>query len=430
MRFLRHRRGHPWGLDFSALGARARSRLAPSVMLIALIAGALGACDEGESAGKAAKLTMCDERCRIKAVRFGGFHSIPYLGDLWPSAVGPRGKLYLAFGDGSGLSACLPVEGLDWWPPPKGTPIPRMTVREAYGEKNEDFCGVNDCAPGKRYPLCPYTRAGLIALEGTLPNLRRCPGRDECLIARHLPTGREKDGRDVKPSSLLFVGRTLYMHLHEPSARPRRGFFIRSHDFGRSWQEIAGSPWGEESNFRVMALLQDRRKNRRWVYGFGVANEIDVDDMRLQRVWLARAPLRRMADYSAWRYFAGLDDDGRPRWAASEKDAKPLEGLATMIQGSALYHRGLGRYLFFSGFSGFAPAEEIGWPNRSGPAEAGYLFEAPNPWGPWALAGKFPGGYIGALIARDGNARRVWFTAAGNTVTYNLHIGRLDLKLR
>ena len=393
-----------------------------------ILAAMLSGCDEGESS----EITIreCSQGCRISKIRFRGFHSIPFLGDLWPSATGSDGKLYLAFGDGSGLHGCLPVEGLDWWPPPAGTPVPGRTVIEAYGDKNEDFCGVHDCSKSKRYPLCPYTRTGIIALAGQLPKLRHCKGLDQCLLSRHLPTGRESDGRDVKPSSLLFVGRSLYVHLHEPSARPERGFLARSHDQGRSWQEITGTPWRVTSRFRVMALLQDNRPGRRWVYGYGIRNEIDVGNMRLQRVWLARVPTEHIGNYGAWQYFAGLDKAGAPRWSPDEGKAQALNGLATMIQGSAFYHRNIGRYLFFSGFTGFGKAEELGWPGRTGTAEAGSLFEAPTPWGPWARVGRFPGGYIGAMIARDDRTGHVvWFTAAGNTVPYNLHIGRLALEV-
>jgi len=398
------------------------------------LAGAVGAvvvflAVSGPEATGEPRIAECGD-CRIVGVRFAGYRSVPILGDLWPSTPGPDGQLFFAFGDGSGMTECLPVEGLDWWPPPRIADVPRLTVTEAYGGPNEDFCGVFDCAEARRYPLCPYTRTGVVALRGRLPDLRLCDGTDQCLISRHLPTGREEDGRDVKPSSMIFAGGALVMHLHEPSARPRHGFLAVSRDRGRSWREIDGTPWGRNTPFRVITFLQDARGAGQYVYGYGIRDEIDVDDMHLQEVFLARVESGRILDHGAWRYFAGLDGQGRPRWVESPGTARPLPGLATMIQGGALYHRGIGRYLFFSGFTGFAPAREIGVTDRSGPSEAGSLFEAPTPWGPWARVGQFPGGYIGAMIAADDRGARLWFTAAGNTVSYNLHIGRLDLQLR
>jgi len=93
-----------------------------------------------------------------------------------------------------------------------------------------------------------------------------------------------------------------------------------------------------------------------------------------------------------------------------------------------MYHPGLERYLFFTGFLDFRPAHELGRKDRSGPVEAGALFEAPAPWGPWGRVGGFPGGYIGAMIPREEEAPVVRFTAAGGTVGYNLHIGTLRLE--
>ncbi len=389
-----------------------------------VLAGMAGRLSGGEPA-----IAECSD-CRISSIAFSGFHPVPILGDLWPATAGPDGRLYLAFGDGSGLSDCLPVEGLDWWPPERMSDVPRLSVEEAYGGENEDFCGVFDCSAGRRYPLCPYTRAGVVALKGPLPDLRSCRGVDQCLRSRHLPTGREADGRDVKPSSLLFLRDRLVMHLHEPSARPRRGFLAVSDDRGRNWREIGASPWGRHSPFRVIALLQDARGPGEYVYGYGLRNEIDVDNMHLQEVFLARVPREKVLDYGAWRYFAGLDAGGRPVWTTEQSRARALEGLATMIQGSAMYHRGAGRYLFFSGFTGFAPAGTLGARGRVGIVEAGSLFEAPEPWGPWARVGQFPGGYIGAMIPADDTGTRLWFTAAGNTVSYSLNIGRIDLALR
>ena len=373
-------------------------------------------------------LARCDATCRVKGLKLTGYVVYPWLGDLWPSAVGPGGRLYFAFGDGSGLSRCLPVEMTDQpWPPRARADLPQMTVTQAYGEKNADFCGVFPCGGKDRYPLCPYTRAGLIATSGPPLRLKRCGGVEECLIARHLPSG--KGMRDVKPSSLLFVGHILVMHFHEPSARPQRGFLAVSRDGGRHWREIPDSPWGADSPFRVMMFLHDGRRKRRFVYAFALSNEIDPGDLRLQPVYLARVPRRRVAAYGQWRYFAGPGPDGHPRFVADPAQAVPLSGLASMVQGGALYHRGVGRYLFFSGLCALRPRAELGLKGE-GLAEAGCLFEAPAPWGPWKLSGYFHGGYIGAPVPVKTDRRELFFTAAGNTRPYALNIGRLLLRLK
>ncbi|RME35212.1 MAG: DUF4185 domain-containing protein [Gammaproteobacteria bacterium] len=365
--------------------------------------------------------------CVVGAVRFEGYHPIPWLGDLWPATRLEDGTLLLAFGDGSGMARCLPVEGLDW---PREGPGERLTVFEAYGEAQADFCGVFPCGETDRYPLCPYTRAGLVELHGPPDAPRPCPGPDQCLVSRDLPRG--VPGEDVKPSSLLAVGDVIYLHLHTPSARPELGYLALSRDRGRHWQVVSGSPWGEESRFRTLMFLQMgygyRLNDDGQVYAYGVRNEIDMEHMHLQAVFLARVPKEKVADYGAYRYYAGADAAGAPRWVEREEDAVPLEGLATLIQGSAMYHPGLRRYLFFTGFLDFRPARELGIHDRSGPVEAGALFESPTPWGPWARVGGFPGGYIGALIPQEDGSAAVRFTAAGGTVSYNLNIGTLQLE--
>ena len=58
----------------------------------------------------------------------------------------------------------------------------------------------------------------------------------------------------------------------------------------------------------------------------------------------------------------------------------------------------------------------------------GALFEATEPWGPWHLISRFPAGYIASIIPKQAGADDFYFTAAGGTVDYNLHIGRIRLR--
>ncbi len=371
-----------------------------------------------------------EEGLRLEGARLAERVVLPWLGDLWPATRSADGIVYLAFGDGSGMARCLPVEGLDW---PREGPGQRLTVEEVYGERNGDFCGVFPCGPDARYPLCPYTRAGIVRVRGQPPRFEPCRGPDQCVVARHLPTGREDTAGDVKPSSLLALGGRLYAHLHRPSARPTRGSLAVSTDGGRTWTEIPGSPWGPGSHFRVAMFLQQGRGHRSapdgHVYAFGIGNEIDIEDPRLQPVYLARVPADRIESWAAWRYLAGIGDDGRPRWSARERDARPLPGLQSIVQGGGMLHRPSGRYLFYSGFVGLRPARlfEPGAPEGA-LREAGALFEAPAPWGPWREAAVVPGGQIGAFLPAAGALGHVWVTGAGNTLPYSLHLMRLELR--
>ncbi|RME44314.1 MAG: hypothetical protein D6796_11950 [Caldilineae bacterium] len=158
-----------------------------------------------------------------------------------------------------------------------------------------------------------------------------------------------------------------------------------------------------------------------YLYGLGIGDEV-ADPPQRQAVYLTRVPLPQpgaandpVLDYAAYEYFAGLDGD-TPRWSASPGDAVPLDGLETMAQGAAMYHKGAGRYLFLSGL---LKADGTGG-----------LFEAPTPWGPWHLSATFPAGFIASLIPKGATPTGFYFTAAGGGgVTYNLNIGRIEMDL-
>jgi hypothetical protein len=92
-----------------------------------------------------------------------------------------------------------------------------------------------------------------------------------------------------------------------------------------------------------------------------------------------------------------------------------LPSLYAWDQGSAIYHPGLKRYLFLT---------------------SRQLFDAPQPWGPWTLAGTFPSepaewqrGYQPGIISKGLGPNSFWFTIAGQNrppyITYSFHIGQI-----
>lgn len=139
-----------------------------------------------------------------------------------------------------------------------------------------------------------------------------------------------------------------------------------------------------------------------------------------QRVYLWRVERTRILDYDSYEYFTGRSTRGEPTWNRDAAMARPVVGLGTYVQGSAMYHEGTGRYLFLTGAA--TPLTGIGGPNGI----EGALFEAPEPWGPWTRVARLPGGTIATLIPKGAGPAHVFFTAAGGAVDYNLHIGRLD----
>jgi hypothetical protein len=68
------------------------------------------------------------------------------------------------------------------------------------------------------------------------------------------------------------------------------------------------------------------------------------------------------------------------------------------------------------------------------------LFDAPNPWGPWTLAGDLPSeppqwqrGYQPGIITKGLGSNSFWFTIAGQNeppyITYAFHVGQIVMHL-
>ncbi len=387
----------------------------------------------------------------VAAVELAGkYESLGLYGDIWTATQGPDDRLYLAFGDGTGLRDHLPTllmnEPDEFDAAYERVSEGRYRIKPSVVRADPELAEVFE--PGKSYPLGGYTPAGLVALRGEVGHFAPCGGPHQCIVARHIPYGDLSiHERSDKPSSILFVGRRLYAHMHYPPGKPTDAYLAFSDDLGKTWRKVGGSPWKAPLPFTVMMFIQmgkayDQNADG-YLYALGVRHEVSLDPPTSQPVYLARVPIGREAatrggkgndpvlDYRAYRYFAGIGRDGRPSWKRDPRQAKPLAGLSTLAQGSAMYHAGLGRFLFFSGFSGEMPGRSVGitGPGSSENVPVGTLYEAPYPWGPWRPAGHFPGGYIGSLLPIGATADQVYFTAAGGGgVKYCLNIGRLRLR--
>lgn len=364
-------------------------------------------------------------RPRVIAARIAGDTvSIPYVGDLWPCTWADNDRLYLAFGDGTGMNRCLPT-----LLPNEPDEFDENYVEVSPGlyrvkDPDNEYCEVFGCEDP--LPLCPYTPAGLIELRGPVPDFAPCRGPDQCVVSRHLPYGdlRAFEGSD-KPSSLIFLRGRLYAAMHFPPGEPERGYVASSDDHGRHWTRIQGSPWTDASPFKVLMWIQMGKayglNEDGYLYGLGIRNELS-DPPRSQLVYLCRValPAREgtrdpIVDYDAYAYFTAMEG-GDPCWSPDPDAARPLTGLHTMAQGAAMVHEGTGSFLFLSGLV-----------DRN---LDGALFAAPRPWGPWREVARLPAGFIPGLVAKGATKTGFYFTAAGGGgVTYNLNIGRIELTL-
>ncbi len=371
--------------------------------------------------------------CLIQtALLADGYHSIPYPGDLWPSTWAGNNDLYLAFGDATGMANCFPA--LQQHTPDE---FDKSYIEVAPGlyintDKNNEYCKVFSC--DQPLPLCQYTPSGMIRLHGSAPLFESCNTDQQCVISRHIPYGDQKIFKNSdKPSSVIAIDDYLYMALHYPPGEPEKGYIAYSGNNGLDWTARFDSPWGQDSPFKVLMFIQMGQayalNTDGYLYALGIANEI-AKQPRHQAVYLTRIALnagtsrKPVLNYEHYQYFAGFDKQSQPTWSYHSKDARPLTGLTTLAQGSAIYHPALKRYLFLSGFAGIETVSG----NVKMPV--GALFEARHPWGPWYRVDDFPGGFIASLLARTSESHVLYFTGSGGGgLTYNLNIGQLQLIL-
>ncbi len=88
------------------------------------------------------------------------------------------------------------------------------------------------------------------------------------------------------------------------------------------------------------------------------------------RLYLTRAPQTRLRDRAAYEFYGGVKPGGVPAWVADIAQAQPIfVDPNGVTPGAVVYDPGLKRFLLTC--------------FHVGPGQLG-VFEAPNPWGPWA----------------------------------------------
>ncbi|HHM06069.1 MAG TPA: DUF4185 domain-containing protein [Gammaproteobacteria bacterium] len=414
----------------------------PQLLVVTIILLSLGACGGGSSSssggsGADNSSSSSNSNATLTGLSVAATATdLHYFGDLWPATWADDDKVYLAFGDGTGMKNCVPslslsagfspaVPGVvvDWSDTTIGGSAsqaacttsgqwsPGLAPPQGAGFYS-DFCDHYDC--NACYELCRFTPNGLIALSGTPPTFNDCSGSDQCIVYRNLPTDyATANSTWVKTSSLISVGSRLLLAAHYPAGTVTDGYLAYSDDHGQSWTTVSNSPWSGNSHFRVLIFLQMGQaygdNSDGYLYAFGLDHELNQPTATLMDVYLARVPKDQAHDYSAWEYYTGAAQS----WSASQSDAVPVSGLYTYAQASAMYHSGLKKYLFFSGYT----ESDV----------KGAVFAAEQPWGPWTRVDTFPGGFIGSLIPKGTGANSVYFTGAGGGgYDYTLNITALS----
>ncbi len=250
-----------------------------------------------------------------------------------------------------------------------------------------------------------------------------------------------------KSYGILSVAGVLYMWTSvDPLPHLAETRLASSRDHGRTWQPADWAFTFDDGltiptlvNFgRDYAGARDGYVYSYYIqprYGPGPANtplayngRFDVH--RPGTIYLSRVPKDRILERSAYEFCAGLDAQGRPKWAR-ELDAKQpvfedANGVGWNV--SVSFNAGLGRYLLCTEHA------------QSHVGKLG-VFDAPEPWGPWTTdayedawgeghvpVNTFYWSFPTKWISEDGRAFTFQFTGRTENDSYNTVRGRFALR--
>ena len=161
--------------------------------------------------------------------------------------------------------------------------------------------------------------------------------------------------------------------------------FAASGDGAKTWQVgPATARWGPKSNFAQVAVTPDPGGRHLLFYGIPSGRFGAVRLMRTANTW------RSVLSPAGYRYFAGTDAAGRPRWDASQAHAAVVAD-APVGELSVIYDPGLKHWLM---------TYLQGGNDQIRPSSDDLVIRsAPNYWGPWSAPAtlvshvQFPGLY-------------------------------------
>jgi CubicO group peptidase (beta-lactamase class C family) len=182
------------------------------------------------------------------------------------------------------------------------------------------------------------------------------------------PTG-ERTGngaKGAKSSGLLMVEGTLYMLVRNTG----NAQLAWSEDHGRTWR------WAFRftRSFGSPAFLNFGRNyaGARDKYVYLYSQDGDSAYESNDALVMARVPVKRIREQTAYEYFERLDASGRAHWTRDIGARGPVFQFRDHCQRvDAIYNPLLKRYLLALGYN-----HNGGWG----------IFDAPEPWGPWTTA--------------------------------------------
>jgi outer membrane protein assembly factor BamB len=313
--------------------------------------------------------------------------------DNWPTTWADDGHLYSAWGDGGGFGGTnssgrvlLGVARIEGDPP-------HYTGKNVWGgfepERPAQF-------GGKSY--------GILSVDGVLymwvapqPN----PHLEHCRVA----WSRDR-GRTWQLAEWRF---TFEDALTIPT-------FL---NFGRDY---AGARDGYVYSYYIQPAWGPERATKTTAHTFDVH--------RPGRIYLSRVPKAAIVDHNQYEFVSGLSADGQPEWSADRSKKRPVfedpNGVGWNV--SVSYNPGLRRYLLSTEHTE-THAGKLG------------IFDAPEPWGPWATVAyeemwgaghieptTFYWNFTPKWLSRDGTRFTMIFTGSRTNDSWNTVAGRFIRK--
>ena len=177
-----------------------------------------------------------------------------------------------------------------------------------------------------------------------------------------------------KASGMLSVAGVLYMWARNAG----NAQLAWSTDHGETWM---WADWRFTRSFGYPTFLnygQDYAGARdEYVYVY--SQDADSAYEPADHMVLARVHRTQIGERAAYRFFAGLDDAGRPLWTSEIGERQPVfTHLGLCRRSGVSYSASLGRYLWW---------QQRATEDVDTRFEGGFgIYDAPEPWGPWTTA--------------------------------------------
>ena len=330
----------------------------------------------------------------------GGVDNVTEVSQLTgPTSPNTTDKYYVA---GQDLGSMFQAKGKTWF-----------VFGDTFGQRDPEMTGGG--GGGWRSNTMAYTTdtdpTDGIALDGYIV--------DDTNWAKELVSAKQVDGLEITviPTYGFSANDAMYLdymsvkHWGVPGEwETNYSGFAKSTDDGETWQKLAKPRWPGNSNFVQVSVSNVDGV----MYFWGVTHG------RFGGVQLMKVPEADVEQQNAYRYFAGVDDDGTPRWSADMSASKTIvEG--TVGELSVVWNDYLDRWLMTATDGGAAGGGAT-------------IRESPSPWGPWGDAttlvsqSDVPGLYAPYMLPEytTNDGRTIFFTLS-KWGPYNLFWYRADL---